>query len=70
MGVRDVLDDRAILDLANEAHDFFTSARDRKQVADQRHQELLRVHQQGWKQVADALYRGLSEIAAAIRSSR
>jgi len=32
--------------------------------------ELVRVHQEGWRQVADAISRGLGEIAKAVRQAR
>ncbi len=36
-------------------------------VAPQRHQDLMRVHAEGWNKVAQAIYLGLGEIAKAIR---
>jgi hypothetical protein len=62
------MDDREIRDRANEIHEYVTRGADeREQNADRRSANLVRVHEQGWKLVADAIGRGLKDIAAAIR---
>ncbi len=44
--------------------------KDRREGGPRRHQEMLRVHQEGWQAVANAISRGLGEIARAIRERR
>lgn len=52
---------------ANAVWEFVTGVDDREKARDQRNQDLIRVHQAGWKLVADAISAGLGGIADALR---
>lgn len=55
------------VELEGELYDFLVRDREQGKIADKRHAELMRVHQQGWKDVAEAISKGLIAIADAIR---
>lgn len=52
----------------NAVYDFVTDKADREKIADDRHAELMRIHREGWRTVADSISRGLGSIAEALRS--
>lgn len=56
--------------MTNLVYEHLTSAAKQQEIADKRHAELMRVHERGWRQVAESISKGLGEIAKAIRERR
>ncbi len=55
-------------DLENELwHYLTTGTQERDKAANQHNRDLVKVHQDGWKAVADAIAKGLGAIADAVR---
>lgn len=63
--------DPVMLDRLNNADAYFTRRADeRDRDAKTRHDEMMRMHRDGWNAVAGAIGRGLGEIARALASRR
>jgi hypothetical protein len=56
-------------ELANNVLHAANAAEDYLKGAQKRDADMLRVHAEGWKLVAGAIGKGLSEIASAIRAN-
>ena len=63
----DAQTERAIV---NELHKYLDDAEERERDADRRNTALIRAHEAGWRLVAQAIERGLGEIADAISKHR
>jgi hypothetical protein len=55
-------------DWINATWNYVQEADDRERAAAARHAALLKVHEAGWRAVADAVKTGLAAIAYAVRS--
>lgn len=53
--------------IGNALWDWINDEANRDKAADQRNQNLVQVHRDGWKQTATAITKGLGAIADAIR---
>lgn len=62
------MDERELRDRANELHDYLVGADERERAAQKRHDELVKVTEQGFEKLNKTLERGLRDLIEAVRA--